>query len=110
MESDYKHSGAKERVLHVFLSYRRSDGRRFAAWLRGQLESYRPPPGTPREYDRIVVYLDTVYERAAPEFWKNNIKPALDRSGYLIVAVTRNSFRPPKQGGTDWILKELDYF
>ena len=90
----------------AFISYRRSDGRRVAEWLRRELERFRPPKKlvyvAPK---KLRVYLDTAYERGTDDFYENSIRPALLASRYLIVVATPDALvRAP--GKTDWMQRE----
>ena len=60
-------------TFDAFLSYRRSDGRTTARWLRQRLIQYCPPEGlaNPRR-ELLQVFLDTVYERATDDFFDKN--------------------------------------
>ncbi len=93
----------------AFISYRRADGRDAARWLREFLLDYRLPTAFD-ETRRLKIYLDTSYERATQDFFKETLAPALRESRFLIVVVTPSMFSPRKEGSKDWIAQELDYF
>jgi hypothetical protein len=99
-----------EFLYDAFISYRRSDGRATARWLRRQLEAFRPPRALrdrlPRQFR---VYLDTAYERGAIDFFDNTIRPALLASRFLIVVATPDAVLRPS-GQDDWIKRETDEF
>ena len=90
----------------AFTSYRRSDGRRVAEWLRRELERFRPPKKLAYvAAKKLRVYLDTAYERGTDDFYENSIRPALLASRYLIVVATPDALeRAP--GKTDWMQRE----
>ena len=95
----------------AFISYRRSDGRFAARWLRNALLSYRLPRQLQADPSRkLSVYLDTSFERATEDFFENNIKPALLRSRWLIVIATPNALNPRPDGTPNWVEREIDVF
>ena len=84
----------------AFISYRRRDGGRLANWIRIQLQKYRLPVQLGEERKKTLkIYLDTAFERATEDFWKNSIEPALQRSRFLIVVCTE-SLNQPRMDGT----------
>lgn len=102
MDADFRYD--------AFISYRRSDGTRVARWLRHALQGFRAP-GRLRELRgrRLVVYLDTVYERGTQDFFEHNILPALRASRFLIVLATPEaSLRT--DASNDWMQREIDVF
>lgn len=93
----------------AFISYRRSDGTRAARALRKRLQSFdmsRRLKGARRK--RLRVFLDTVYERGAADFYENNILPALERARFLIVLATPDAIL--RAGTDDWIAREIADF
>jgi hypothetical protein len=94
----------------AFISYRRSDGRRVAEWLRRELENFRPPKKLAHvAVKKLRIYLDTAYERGTDDFYENSIRPALLASRYLVVVATPDALvRAP--GKTDWMQRERTDF
>jgi hypothetical protein len=91
----------------AFISYRRSDGRAVANWLRRELERFRPPKKLAHlAGKRLRVYLDTAYERGTNDFYEHSIRPALLTSRYLIVIATPDALTSPA-GKEDWMRREL---
>ncbi len=77
--------------------------------LRRRLQSYdisRRLRG--RQPRKLRVFLDTIYERGAADFYEKNIFPALVRSRFLIVLATPDAVLRPE--GDDWILREITDF
>lgn len=93
----------------AFISYRRSDGGRHARAIRRRLQTYRIKRHL-KEYDRpaLRVFLDTIYERGADDFYDKNILPALSKARYLIVIATPDAILRPD--GDDWIQREISDF
>ncbi|MEP9388351.1 hypothetical protein [Mesorhizobium sp. KR9-304] len=93
----------------AFISYRRSDGTRAAQRLRKLLKSYRLPKSL-REgrARRLAIFLDTVYERGASDFYEKTIRPALMASRHLVVVATPDAVQRPE--GEDWIAREVADF
>ena len=63
-------------AFDAFISYRRSDGRKTAHWLREALDGHRLPQelrttGTAK----LRIYLDTVFERATEDFITRTSSP-----------------------------------
>lgn len=93
----------------AFISYRRSDGTRAARRLRQLLKSYRLPKSVKNSRTgRLRVFLDTVYERGASDFYERTIYPALKASRYLLIVATPDAVRRAK--GEDWIAREIADF
>lgn len=96
-------------VYDAFVSYRRSDGRPAAQWLRRALESYRAPRRlAAAQGKRLKVYLDTAYERATNDFYAGTIRPALLAARFLIVISTPDAVR--RRSAEDWIVREVEDF
>jgi hypothetical protein len=96
-------------VYDAFISYRRSDGTRAARRLRQMLNAYRLPKGLKAgRPGRLNIFLDTVYERGASDFYEKTIVPALKASRYLLVVATPDAVQRPK--GDDWIAREVADF
>jgi len=93
----------------AFISYRRKDGKVFAERLREELLTYRLPESF-GEHDAPSIYLDTIYERADPDFFDNTIRPALERSRALIVVQTPGAMEPGPGGGENWVVREIRHF
>lgn len=96
-------------TFDVFISYRRSDGTKAARRLRQKLQRYdihKRLKHLPRR--KLKVFLDTVYERGADDFYERNIRPALLSSRYLIVLATPDATLKPD--GDDWIQREIQDF
>lgn len=92
----------------AFISYRRSDGKHVANWLRRALQSYRVPRALrERHGQRLNVYLDTAYERGASDFYENTIRPALLSSRWLLVVATPDA---RLRGPEDIIQREVADF
>jgi WD40 repeat protein len=103
-------AGERSEPWDAFISYRRADGRSAAAWLRRRLQAYRMPAAL-RSYARpLRIYQDTAYERATVDFYKDNIRPALDRSRHLIVVCTRQAYAPLPDGRQNWLQREVTDF
>jgi hypothetical protein len=94
----------------AFVCYRRSDGGALAQWLRKALQSYRLPKEFVGGEQRLRIYIDTSYERANEDFWRNNIEPALKRSLYLIVVLTPTSSFARGDGTQNWLEREVEFF
>jgi WD40 repeat protein len=95
----------------AFISYRRLDGTRYARRLRHRLLDYRLPASFEEETARkLLVYLDTIYEKADEDFFANTIQPALAGSRHLIVVATPGALAPGPKGGPSWVVREIDYF
>ncbi|HEY6969913.1 MAG TPA: TIR domain-containing protein [Candidatus Angelobacter sp.] len=95
----------------VFISYRRIDGQPFANWLRWILQTYKLPKALAQERQGpLRVYIDTTFERANDDFWKQNIEPALQRSRFLIVVVTPASLLARSDGQPNWVEREITFF
>lgn len=94
----------------AFISYRRSDGRSIAGWLRRELQGYRPP-NTLKDLQgrRLRLYIDTAYERGATDFYEQTIRPALLASKWLIVVATPDAVQR-REIATDWIAREIADF
>lgn len=90
----------------AFISYRRSDGTRMARALRKRLQTYNISKRLPDHTgQKLKIFLDTIYERGAVDFYEKNIFPALTRSKFLIVLATPDAVLRTK--GEDWILREI---
>jgi tetratricopeptide (TPR) repeat protein len=97
-------------VFDAFISYRRSDGKHAAHWLRRALETYRVPRVLRDRYGKgLKVYLDTAYERGTSDFYENTIRPALLASRWLLVLATPDARLRP-DGAEDWIQREVADF
>jgi formylglycine-generating enzyme required for sulfatase activity len=95
----------------AFISYRRSDGRSVARWLRSALLHYRLPQQLIADPSRkLSIYLDTIFERATEDFFENNIKPALLHSRWLIVIATPNALNARPDGSPNWVEREIEIF
>jgi WD40 repeat protein len=77
----------------VFLSYARSDGADYAAWLRAKLE---------KEHPDITLWHDIVSERAGRDWWLQ-ITQALDHVAYMVLVATPNAL------SSDMVRKEWRY-
>lgn len=91
----------------VFISYRREDGDRIAKQLRRSLVKAhnRVPDSRPR----LKVYLDQIYARATEDFFRDEIRPSLLSSRWLLVVATpKAAKRPPSE--TDWLAREIEEF
>ena len=94
----------------AFISYRRSDGRQTAQWIRRELQNYRPPKSLRgRVAARLKIYLDTAYERGTSDFYEHSIKPALLASRFMVVVATPDAVQRASLT-TDWIAREIDDF
>lgn len=95
----------------AFISYRRKDGAAVANWLRHALQGFRAPRRL-RELRqrRLVVYLDTAYERGTQDFFDHSILPALRASRFLIVLATPDAMTPRADAATDWMQREIEAF
>lgn len=94
----------------AFISYRRSDGRRIARWLRAELQRFRLPRELRSPERRpLRIYLDTAYARATWDFYEGTLRPALLSSRYLLVLATPDAAQRPGPD-TDWIRREIDDF
>ena len=99
-----------EHQYDAFISYRRSDGRSTARWLRRELEAFRAPKALRATFGRkLSIYLDTAYERGTIDFYEQSIKPALLASRYLLLVATPDAMPRPGRGD-DWIEREIDDF
>src|SRR5262245_22656533 len=99
-----------EHSYDAFISYRRSDGRAVARWLRRELEAFRVPKALRANFGRkLKIYLDTAYERGTSDFYQQSIKPALLSSRFLLVVATPDAIRRPG-GAEDWIEREVSDF
>lgn len=94
-------------LFDVFLSYRRSDGSRFAQRLRRRLlQANQRIPG---QAAPLRVYLDRIQARADSDFYNETIRPALLGSRWLIFVATPDAAKRP-EGETDLIAKEIGDF
>lgn len=93
----------------AFISYRRSDGKRAARRLRKKLQAYNISKRLKhRRSYKLKVFLDTVYERGAHDFYERNIKPALLGARNLIVLATPDAVLRPDSD--DWVQREISDF
>lgn len=93
----------------AFISYRRSDGTAAARRLRAMLRAYRLPRALEKfGARRLNVFLDTVYERGASDFYEETIRPALMASRHLLVVATPDAVM--RSQGDDWIAREIADF
>lgn len=103
-------AGGPECQFDAFISYRRSDGKTAARWLRRELERFlAPKPLRDRFGRKLRLYLDTAYERGTIDFYEQSIKPALLASRYLLVVATPDAMRRPGVAD-DWIEREIRDF
>jgi hypothetical protein len=96
----------------AFICYRRVDGTGPARKLRRKLLDYRPPNVVTKSKERakLSIYLDRSYERATEDFFERTIKPALERSRYLIVVVTPGVYGLGPGGEENWVTREIRHF
>lgn len=103
----------------AFISYRRSDASLVARWLRTRLLAFHPPvdlidllPAAARASfeSRASFFLDTTYEIANDDFWKQNIEPALRDSEFLIVVSSPAALRARDDGSENWVSREIAAF
>ena len=99
----------------AFISYRRSDGKEAAAWLRRYLQRYSLPRAfrsqTTSPYpENLKLYLDTEYERATGDFYENTIKPSLLKAKHLIVLLTPAALATDTDDGENWMAREYRDF
>ncbi|MBP5089158.1 toll/interleukin-1 receptor domain-containing protein [Pseudomonas chlororaphis] len=96
-------------AFDVFISYRRSDGTQAARRLRQKLQRYDIHSRLKHlRREKLKVFLDTVYERGADDFYERNIRPALLSSRHLIVLASPDAISRP--GSDDWIQREIQDF
>jgi MTH538 TIR-like domain (DUF1863) len=96
-------------AFDAFISYRRSDGTKAARRLRQRLQHYDIAKRLKSmKRKKLKVFLDTVYERGADDFYERNIRPALMSSRRLIVLATPDAVLRP--GSDDWIQREIADF
>lgn len=96
-------------AFDIFISYRRSDGTQAARRLRQKLQRYDIYSRLKHlRREKLKVFLDTVYERGADDFYERNIRPALLSSRRLIVLATPDAISRP--GIDDWIQREIQDF
>lgn len=96
-------------AFDAFISYRRSDGAKAARRLRQKLQRYDIRKRLKHlRRKKLHVFLDTVYERGADDFYERNIQPALLASRRLIVLATPDAVLRP--GADDWIQREINDF
>jgi tetratricopeptide (TPR) repeat protein len=94
----------------AFISYRRSDGKAVAHWLRRELEGFRAPKPLRGTFGRkLRIYLDTAYERGTSDFYEQSIKPALLSSRFILVVATPDAMRRPG-AAEDWIERKVNDF
>ena len=77
----------------VFISYARSDGSKYAAWLRERLK---------KEHPEIPLWQDVISERAGKDWWLQ-ITDALDHVAYMVVVATPDAMQ------SEAVLKEWRY-
>src|SRR5579871_6808321 len=95
----------------AFISYRRSDGARFARRLRDQLRTFRLSGKLAAgRREPLSIYLDTIYERATNDFFDQTIVPALRHSKHLIVIHTPSTLQPRSDGSKNWVVREIEFF
>lgn len=96
-------------AFDIFISYRRSDGIQAARRLRQKLQRYDIPSRLKHlRREKLKVFLDTVYERGADDFYERNIRPALLSSRRLIVLATPDAIS--RSDADDWIQREIQDF
>ncbi len=95
----------------AFISYRRSDGEKFAERLRERLETYRlPKPFQTSPPHKLAIYLDRIYEKAEDDFFEKTIKPSLTSAENLIVVRTPAAVEPRADGKPTWMEREIGIF
>jgi WD40 repeat protein len=108
-----------EDAFDAFISYRRFRGRLLARWLRDRLLRYALPDEVRDALDERAapdarraprVFLDSVYEKAGDDFWRDKIVPNLDRSRHLIVVCTPDVFERRNDGQPNWAVREIATF
>lgn len=101
----------------AFISYRRRDAGGVARWLRRRLLEFSAPPNVlakletdlrSRVEGRRRIFLDTSYESANEDWWRDNILPALKRSDYLIVLSSPSLIEPRPDGNPHVVDKEVE--
>jgi WD40 repeat protein len=103
---------ASDFEYEAFLSYRRSDGSRYARTLRRVLMEFRFPRAL-RAYQRPrppAIYFDRIFESATEDFFEHTIKPALEHSRQLIIVATPDSRKPRANGVPNWVVREIQHF
>jgi hypothetical protein len=96
-------------AFDAFISYRRSDGTKAARRLRQKLQRYDIRKRLKKmKRKKLNVFLDTVYERGAHDFYERNIQPALLSARRLIVLATPDAVLRPS--ADDWIQREISDF
>ncbi|MEL7463953.1 MAG: toll/interleukin-1 receptor domain-containing protein [Pseudomonadota bacterium] len=96
-----------ERRYDVFLSYRREDGEGFARRFKQKLQ--KSHVGLPAQRGKMEVYLDKHYARATEDFFRDEIRPSLLGSRWLVVVATPKSVL--REGvSTDWCARELEEY
>lgn len=99
----------REGGIDAFISYRRSDGTQAARRIRAMLQNYRlPRPLRAGHRSRLTIFLDTVYERGAADFYEQTIRPALLAARWLVIVATPDAVR--RTTGEDWISREVADF
>lgn len=96
-----------ERRYDVFLSYRREDGEGFARRFKQKLQ--KSHVGLPVQRGKLEVYLDKHYARATEDFFRDEIRPSLLGSRWLVVVATPKSVL--REGvSTDWCAREIEEY
>ena len=96
-----------ERRYDVFLSYRREDGEGFARRFKQKLQ--KSHIGLPVQRGKLEVYLDKHYARATEDFFRDEIRPSLLGSKWLVVVATPKSVL--REGASvDWCAREIEEY
>src|SRR5688572_23410628 len=94
--------------VHLFLCYRRTDGKKAADWLFENMEGATldvQPDSRPGD-SRLRVYLDI--STPAVGDWTKLHRQALEQAGALLLVVTPGVYAD--FGATDWVHRELDWW
>jgi hypothetical protein len=92
------------------LSYRSRDGQHAASWLSRRLRGFRSPRGFHRPLRPLPIYRDAERERATPALWTERIRPALQRSRFLLVVLTPAVLDRAHGEGPNWVERETAEF
>jgi len=114
MNRDEVHSANGDSGFDAFISYRRSDGRKAAAWLRKRLIEFPIPDEIVADRGKqsleLRVFRDRDYELATEDFFEKRIRPALQSSRFFVLVATPNALKRRPNGQQNWCQREIDEF
>ncbi|WP_038164459.1 hypothetical protein [Verrucomicrobium sp. BvORR106] len=103
-------------AFNAFISYRRKDGGRAARWLRSWLTQFRVPKAVKAKMpghkfvEPLSIFIDEPFSRGVPDYYDDNILPALQSSEFLVVIASPLSLVPAADGNANWVEREIGDF